>query len=61
MALLQRPAFSFYYPIFNQILPPENGDGAERYPFLSRFDFNEVVKYLFAFEVMFFESAKLNP
>ena len=46
--------------MFNQILPAEDDTRVAHYPSLPIFDFN-LVSYLFAFEVAFFESAELEP
>lgn len=59
MELLQ-PFFGIFYTMFIQILPPEDDSRVDHYPFSPTFDFNLVVKYLFAFEIAFFESVKLD-
>lgn len=46
--------------MFDQILPAEDDTRVAHYSSLPIFDFN-LVSYLFAFEVAFFESAELDP
>ena len=59
--LLQRGILSCFYVLFIQILLPEDDLRATLYPFSHKLDFNFVVKYVFACEKTFYESAKLNP
>ena len=51
--------FLVFFLIFLHIWPTENDVRAKCYTFLPELDFNLVVNYLFVFEVVFCERAKL--